>query len=160
MLPVLFPLARRLAEEFRIPHVRFTTARLARSKGGGALLRGGIIRLLAAASSRHSPRPSAHFIGLECSGRLGLDDLDAMTSDLRPGHVYELMCHPGRLDPAEMTDRRLLRYHDWEGELAALTDPKARALLKQRGVRRIGYRDIEIRDGRLVALTAGGARLG
>jgi hypothetical protein len=160
MLPVLFPLARRLAEEFRIPHVRFTTARLARSKGGGALLRGGIIRVLAAVASRRASRPSAHFIGLECSGRIGLDDLDAMTADLRPGHVYELMCHPGRLDPAEVTDRRLLHYHDWEGELAALTDPKARALLEQRGVRRIGYRDIEIRDGRLVAVITGGARHG
>jgi hypothetical protein len=92
----------------------------------------------------------ARFEGLEGSGRLGAPELDAITAGLEPGVVHELMCHPGRFDPAEIADPRLLRYHDWERELAALTDPAVMARLAERGVRVVGYRDIEVSGNRLV----------
>ena len=41
------------------------------------------------------------------------------------------MCHPGEFDAQEVTDTRLLRYHDWEGELRTLTSPAARELLRR-----------------------------
>jgi chitin disaccharide deacetylase len=69
---------------------------------------------------------------------------------MQPGEVYELMCHPGRRDLQEVSDPRLLGYHDWEGELATLTDPAARSLLESCGVRLIGYRHLKLRDGQLV----------
>ena len=150
MLPVLFPLVQAFADEFRIPHVRFATAELAHSRSAGALLRGAIIQTLASISRRRVARPAARFMGLEASGRLRLSDLDAMTTNLQPGGVYELMCHPGRLDPLEVTDPRLLHYHDWEGELATLTDPRARTLLAERGIRLVGYRDLQVSNERLV----------
>jgi len=150
MLPVLFRLVQAFADEYRIPHVRFATADLARSRGAGTLLRGAIVGTVAAFCRRQLARPAARFLGLEASGRLRIDDLDALTAGLQPGGVYELMCHPGRLSRSEVSDPRLLDYHDWEGELATLTDPRARDLLEQRGIRSVGYRDIEVRDNRLV----------
>ena len=61
------------------------------------------------------------------------------------------MCHPGSPDAQEVSDPRLLAYHDWQGELATLTNPAARTLLDGRGVRLIGYRHLELCDGRLSA---------
>ena len=66
------------------------------------------------------------------------------------GEIYELMCHPGEFDAQEVTDARLLRYHDWQGELSALTSPAARELLHRYRVRLIGYRHLAVRDDRLV----------
>lgn len=152
MLPVLFPLAQALADEYRIAHVRFTDAGLERSGSASAIVRGAIVKALAVLNRRRARRPAPEFRGLGASGRLDLAGLEAVVAGMRPGRIYELMCHPGRLDRAELTDRRLLAYHDWEGELAALTDPRARALLEQRGIRLIGYRDLEVRDGRLSVL--------
>ncbi len=153
MLPALFMRVQALAAEHRIPHVRLAAAALARSGGAGGLLRGVIIRVLETAARRRATQPAARFLGLEASGRLGLADLDAVTASVQPGCVYELMCHPGHLDRAEVNDPRLLDYHDWEGELATLTDPRAKALLRERGIRLVGYRDIAVEGGRLVART-------
>jgi predicted glycoside hydrolase/deacetylase ChbG (UPF0249 family) len=61
-----------------------------------------------------------------------------------------LMCHPGDFDPQEVSDPRLLRYHDWQGELGTLTSPALRELLARSAVRLVGYRHLEIRDDRLV----------
>jgi predicted glycoside hydrolase/deacetylase ChbG (UPF0249 family) len=61
------------------------------------------------------------------------------------------MCHPGDFDPQEVSDPRLLRYHDWQGELRTLTSPALRELLARSGVRLVGYRHLEVRDDRLVA---------
>jgi hypothetical protein len=61
------------------------------------------------------------------------------------------MCHPGHDEREDARARRLTRYHNWEGELAALTDPLTRNLIAELGIRLIGYRHIEIIDGRLVA---------
>ena len=150
MLPVLFTLVQAFAKEYQIPHVRLASADLRRYRGGGALLRGAIIGALAALARRRATQTVARFLGLEASGKLSLADLDAVTSDLQPGTVYELMCHPGRFDRAEVTDPRLLRYHDWQGELATLTDPRAKALLAERGIRLVGYRDLQVSNERLV----------
>lgn len=157
MLPLLFPLLQVFADEFRIPHIRFTKSRLARKQSGGAFIRGAIIAALAVLSRRHATRPCAEFLGLEASGRLDMEEFDTLTADLRAGRVHELMCHPGRLDRSEATDPRLLAYHDWEGELATLTNPRTKTLLAERGIRLIGYRDIEASGDRLLARSRAGS---
>lgn len=153
MLPVLFPLVQALAVDYRIAHLRFATADVKHSRSAATLLRSAIISAVAVACRRRLTRPVARFVGLETSGRLRIADLDAMTRKLQPGGIYELMCHPGRLDRSEVTNPRLLDYHDWESELATLTDPHAKALLEQRGIRLVGYRDIAIEGNQLVART-------
>ena len=94
--------------------------------------------------------PAARFLGLQQSGRLDLTYFEEIVPRLRPGEVYELMCHPGQLDRGEVDDPRLLGYHDWEGELATLTNPAVAELLQRHGVRLVGYRDLVVENGRLV----------
>jgi len=151
MLPALFPLATALATEYAIPHVRFPTSRLAGNPFQAAFVRDAIMKALEIVNGRSVKVPAAHFLGMEASGRLTLQYLEQSIPALRPGQVYELMCHPGELDAQEATDPRLLSYHDWEGELRTLTNPAVRELLRSHGVHLIGYRDVEVRDGRLVA---------
>lgn len=143
MHPRLFPLVQALADAYAIEHVRFTTTATGGARGAGALLRGAIVDALAASVRGRLRRPVARFLGLECSGRIGSADLDAITAHLQPGQVYELMCHPGHLDHGEVNDPRLLRYHDWQREFATMTDPAVRTLLDDRGIRVVGYRDVE-----------------
>ena len=149
MLPPLFPVARELAAHFGIAHLRFPTARLSVGAPPAALLRNAIMKGLEWANRGGRGIPAPRFLGLAASGRLTLEALEREVLAMRPGGIYELMCHPGRFDANEVSDRRLLSYHDWEGELSALTSPSARALLESRGVRLIGYRHLEVRDGRL-----------
>lgn len=142
MLPALFRLAGELAEGYGIAHVRLSAAHGLRNRRPGALVRDTLMHGLAAFNRvrlRHSP-PA--FLGLAESGRLGLPALRALLPRLQPGGVYELMCHPGYRDAAEIDNPRLFGYHDWEGELEALTSTEARALLESHGIRLIGYRDL------------------
>jgi len=150
MLPSLFPVAKALARDYDIPHMRFPMSRLSGSSSAGSLFRGAVIKVLETINRRHMDTPTAHFLGLEASGKLNMRYLETMLPRLRPGRVYELMCHPGDFDPQEVTDRRLLRYHDWQGELRTLTSPALRELLARSAVRLVGYRHLEISDDRLV----------
>jgi hypothetical protein len=68
---------------------------------------------------------------------------------LRPGGIYELMCHPGFTDRSEISDPRLLQYHDWNGERETLTNPEVKDMLDSCGIRLIGYRHLEIQGTQL-----------
>jgi hypothetical protein len=151
MLPTLLPVAKALARDYDIEHIRFPTSRLAGSLSRGSLFRSAVIKMLETINRRHMNSPTAHFLGMEASGRLDMQYLQESVPRLRAGRVYELMCHPGDFDPQEVGDPRLLRYHDWQGELRTLTSPALRELLDRNGVRLVGYRHLEIRDDRLVA---------
>jgi predicted glycoside hydrolase/deacetylase ChbG (UPF0249 family) len=94
---------------------------------------------------------TAHFLGLEVSGKLDMQYLQDAVPRLRAGRIYELMCHPGDFDPQEVSDPRLLGYHDWQGELRTLTSAALRELLDRNEVRLVGYRHLEFRDDWLVA---------
>ena len=150
MLPSLFPLTRTLAAEYGIAHIRFPTSQFALNSSKGSLFRGAVIKTLEAINRRHAVTPTAQFLGMEASGKLNLRYLEDAMPRLRAGQVYELMCHPGEFDAREVSDRRLLRYHHWEGELSTLTSPAVRELLDRCRVRLIGFRHVEVRDDRLV----------
>lgn len=150
MLPMLFPVARMLAKDYGIAHLRFSTSQVGKGWVNGALFRGVVIKAFATINRRHSDTPTPHFLGMETSGKLDLPYLQGILSRLRASEIYELMCHPGEFDTREVTDRGLLRYHNWEGELTTLTSPEARDLLHRHGVRLIGYRHLGVRDARLV----------
>jgi len=151
MLPSLFPVVKALARDYDIRHIRFPTSRLAESMSPGSLFRSAVIKVLETINRGHLDSPAAHFLGMETSGRLDMEYLQETVPQLRAGRVYELMCHPGDFDPQEVSDPRLLRYHDWQGELRTLTSPALRELLDRTGVRLVGYRHLEVRDERLVA---------
>jgi len=149
MLPALFDVVATLAGRYGIAHIRFPTAERPARLSAGALVRNAIMKGLEMAARPHVRAPVAHFLGLEASGRLDGSYFRRAIATLRPGRIYELMCHPGHLDRDEVHDARLLRYHDWEGEFAALTSPDVRALLESKGVRLIGYRHLKVESGRL-----------
>jgi len=149
MLPGLFPVVKTLARDYDISHIRFPTARLRGIGSVESLFRSAVIKALGTVNRRHAEVPAAEFLGMEISGRLTVEYLENALQSLRTGGVYELMCHPGHFDPQEVSDARLMDYHDWEGELRTLTSPAARALLDRRGVRLIGFRHLVTEDGRL-----------
>jgi predicted glycoside hydrolase/deacetylase ChbG (UPF0249 family) len=149
ILPALFSAATALANEYHIPHVRFPASRV-HWNSYDSLLRDAVVKIFETVNRRRFKNPSPEFIGMDCSGKLSVPYLERTVARLRMGHVYELMCHPGHFDANEVTDRRLRRYHDWEGELRTLTSPAVRELLDRCGVRLIGFRDLEIRNDQLV----------
>jgi predicted glycoside hydrolase/deacetylase ChbG (UPF0249 family) len=150
MLPSLFALTKTLAKDYDIRHIRFPTSQLTGSSSNGSLFRGVVIKVLEMLNCRHASTPRARFLGLETSGKLDLPYLRRNLPRLGAGEIYELMCHPGEFDALEVTDARLPRYHDWEGELTTLTSSAARELLDRNGIRLIGYRHLEIRGDRFV----------
>jgi hypothetical protein len=149
MLPSLFEVIEELAADYGIGHIRFPRGRFDSLSSGGSVFRSVVLGALETMNRRRDDATRARFLGLEASGRLDISYFERTLPALRRGEVYELMCHPGECDPAEITDARLRRYHDWDGELRALTSPELRDLLRRHSVRLIGYRHLEIRDARL-----------
>jgi chitin disaccharide deacetylase len=141
MLPVLFPLALELAQEFDIPHVRLTQAEWIRSFGIQALVRNTLMQAMQTFNRSLLKVQTPVFLGLGRSGKLDYDYLATIFSKLKPGHSYELMCHPGRFNPDEITDIRLRSYHDWEGELMLLQSPEVHALYEKFGIRLSHYQN-------------------
>ena len=139
MLPVLFPLVLELARDYDIPHVRLTQAEWLAPFGVSALIRNTLMQTMQAVNQRRLKVNTPLFLGLSRSGKLDYDYLATTFEKLKQGHRYELMCHPGRFDAAEISDPRLLSYHDWEGELALLLSPKVQALYEKFDIRLSHY---------------------
>lgn len=135
MLPALYRVAARLARRHGIRWLRSTTAEW---QGAQGLIRNLLLAAMAACSRADAAQP--RLLGLAGSGRLDLPALHRALSGLVPGGRYELMCHPGEFDAAEVRDGRLLAYHDWSRELAALTDPGFRDHCAQAGIRLVSFR--------------------
>lgn len=148
MLPGLYRLALELAAEYQIAHVRHAAPEWPRQWSASAVLRDGIMAVLSRVDRRTGHAPAPQFLGMGESGRLSGDYLRRTLPRLEPGGIYELMCHPGRLDRAEVSDDRLLGYHDWEAERRTLTDPALLEALADSEVRLIGYRHLDMgKDG-------------
>ena len=109
MLPPLFKLAQELAEEYRIPHVRLTTADWSWSEDCKALLRNVLIQIMQSINQFRFKCQAPIFLGLNASGKLNYAYLERLFANLKPGKTYELMCHPGYFDPNEISEERLLR---------------------------------------------------
>ena len=150
MLPSLFAVIQALAGEYGISHIRFPTSEPFQNLAIGALVRDTLMKMMAVSNRPRLSRPAARFLGMGESGRLGVEYLKRRLPKLKPGHVYELMCHPGYYEANEISDSRLLNYHDWNGEFVALTKPAVRDMLYEHRIRLIGYRHLQLQAGRLV----------
>jgi len=149
MLPPLFRLTCELAHEYGIGHVRMPASRPFRNPQPGALVRDTLIKALAVFNKKLLRQPAPVFLGMTESGRLDLAALRKILPRLRTGGIYELMCHPGFRGEGEIDNPALIEYHDWEGELNALTSEDTKNLLRTNNIRLIGYRNLDCRDGRL-----------
>jgi len=82
----------------------------------------------------HAPR----FLGFCHGGRLDAGRLGLLLVSLKPGRVYELMCHPG-YRPEQAAYGRWGYGH--ETELAALTAPQVKTLITRLGIQLRGFAD-------------------
>jgi predicted glycoside hydrolase/deacetylase ChbG (UPF0249 family) len=139
MLPLLFPLVLELAKDYGIQYVRLTQAEWLAPFGLSALIRNALMQTMQGINQCHLKIKTPIFLGLSRSGKLDYDYLTTIFSKLKPGQSYELMCHPGRFDPTEISDAKLLAYHDWEGELALLQSPEVHDLYEKFGIRLSQY---------------------
>jgi chitin disaccharide deacetylase len=144
MLPPLFRLIHELARQYAIEHVRYPSAEIPQRCTAGAIVRNLTIGGLGWLNRRRRCHGAILCLGVGPSGRLSFDYLQRLVARLKPGRVYELMCHPGFYDAAEISDSRLRSYHDWEQELAVLTSDDTHGLFANRRVRCVGYRDFSI----------------
>jgi predicted glycoside hydrolase/deacetylase ChbG (UPF0249 family) len=130
LLPRIFTLVQRLAEEYRIPYVRIVDER----KRGHGLRETSVAvlsRLGRAARARSRIGTNDRTIGVTNAGRVAtsadlialLDDVDGLT---------ELVVHPGLGDP-ELRDAYDWGYA-WEAETTALCDPALREAIAARGI--------------------------
>ncbi len=139
MLPILFPLMLELAKHYDIPHIRLTQAEWLAPFGVSALVRNTLMQAMQTFNKTKLKSKTPVFLGLSRSGKLDYPYLETIFSRLIPGNTYELMCHPGRFDPHEISDPKLLSYHDWEGELALLQSQKVYELYEKFGIRLSHY---------------------
>ncbi len=144
MLPPLYPVAVALADEYGIGHVRFSTPEWPRTASASALMRDGIMAVLAGINRLRMVRAAPGFLGMSESGRLSSQFLSQLLPKLRPGRIYELMCHPGSPATGETVDERILSYHDWDLERRTLSDPQTKVELARHNIRLIGYRHLRI----------------
>lgn len=141
MLPVLFPLALELAQEYGIPYVRLTRTEWLAPFGLSALIRNTLMQSMQTINQFRFRVKTPIFLGLHRSGKLDYEYLETIFSKLKPGESYELMCHPGQFDPNDISDPKLMSYHHWEEELALLLNPKVHALYEKFGIRLSHYQN-------------------
>ena len=139
MLPVLFPVVLKLAQDYNIPHVRFTRADWHWPMKRSVLFRNTMLQVMQLINRSLHTAEMPIFLGLTQSGKLDLIYLEKIFSKLKPGQCYELMCHPGRFNPQEITDSKLIAYHEWEAELALLKSPEVVDLLEKFAIRLSHY---------------------
>ncbi len=144
MLPALARVARQLAGEFGIPHLRHSAALPGPGGGLAGLARSAALCAMGVLGPAPPPAPVPKLLGLGASGRLHFITLQRILSGLHADRTYELMCHPGRAAPAGAAAPELLHYHDWPGELACLMDPGFLDLLRDNAVTLIRYRDLHL----------------
>lgn len=142
--PPLMRVVCSVAQEYQIPCVRLpqdgpawctvSPGRRAQAAALRALcmLSRGIIR-------SHGLRTTDHFAGMAVSGHLTGDVLASYIGRARPGST-EIVCHPGADNHS--LSRAFPWHYDWQGELAALRSPAARAAADNRCARVIAWHEL------------------
>lgn len=154
-LPGIAQLTVNLARRYHIPFVRIpmedrliarpvTPRGLVRTAGAMALRASCLVAHLNQRTAKgfQSPR----FLGFHEGGRLNPESLERILRMLKPGRVYELMCHPGFM-PEESYIKRWNYGH--RTELEALAGPSAQSLIAARNIRLCSFADL---SGTLPAL--------
>ena len=141
-LPPLFTAILQLAEENNIPYLRYPEPEWNAWRGPGSMTRNILLQLIYLINRARIPKNTPKLLGINDSGKLTLFYLKKRFASLQGGQVYELMCHPGYFDPAEIRDWRLCSYHRWQQELDLLRSREVRNLCDSLGIEVIRYRDL------------------
>ncbi len=143
-LPGIMRVVCRFAAAHDIPCVRLPVdgpayARVAPGRRAQAAALAALARLSRRCISAYGLRTSDYFSGMAVSGHLTAPVLAAYLENARPG-LTEIVCHPGSDDQA--LSQKFNWGYNWQGELAALCSPTARAALEDSGVMRASWRDV------------------
>lgn len=134
VLPGLFEIVLRLAEEHRIPWVRIPAEPAAALPASPRAVQISLLNALGRRARRRlrpeGPRAAGRTIGVLTAGHLTVEALGRALE--QAGEVSELVCHPG-LGDAALAAAYPWRYA-WDAETAALCDPRVRDLLRDRGI--------------------------
>jgi predicted glycoside hydrolase/deacetylase ChbG (UPF0249 family) len=137
VLPRVFEIVLKLAEEYRIPWVR-----VPRDPATTLSLRAleiGILNRIGGAARRQTRgrkvRIPDRTVGILDAGRLTPERLVSILKDVE--NVTELVCHPG-IGNRELEDVYRWGY-GWDGETAALCDPGVRKAIREGGIEVRGF---------------------
>lgn len=142
MLPVLYDRLKSIVAAFDIPYVRYTQPEWTISFDLNSHFRNIVLNTMVMFNDKEQVKNSIALIGTGLSCKLNIKYIEACLKRMRPGRVYELMCHPGYHDSSEIKDRRIARYHSWENEFRLLISPSMKRLLKDFNVKLISYNDL------------------
>jgi len=147
-LPGIAQLTINLACQYHIPFVRIPMEDrlIARPITFHGLVRmAGAMTLSASCLVAHLNRrmvegsQSPRFLGFYEGGRMNMENLEQVLRYLKPGRVYELMCHPGFTPPEP--EIRLWNYNHCI-ELDALVSPSIQSLIASRNIRLCGFAEL------------------
>ncbi|MBV8552563.1 MAG: ChbG/HpnK family deacetylase [Acidobacteriaceae bacterium] len=135
IVPVVFRAVIRLAHEFGIPFVRLP---LDASVRFAALPCAAGKRFYRGLARKCNVRMTDHFLGFRLTGSLTEETFAASIEQLQEG-MTEFMCHPGFHGPELQASATRLK-ESRVRELEALTSPRIRRLMDERGVRLSRFR--------------------
>ena len=148
MLPGIRRITVRLAEKYNIAAVRYPCERFRFSMLKELRLLPRVIQLLLLDILCYFGRNmellrTDRFFGFLHSGNLHKQNLLRILKSLPQNGTWELMCHPGLKDPE--TSYNHWRYH-WQDELDALLDEDVAAVLHQKSISLISYRELAVNN--------------
>ena len=129
LLPRIFSVVQRLAEEYRIPYVRIVDEKK-HGRGLRDMSVAVLSRLGRAARARSRLRTNDRTIGVTHAGHVSTASVIALLDDV--DGVTELVCHPG-IAEGELHEAYDWGY-EWESETRALCDPALREAIAARGI--------------------------
>ncbi len=130
IVPAIFGVVVRLAEEFSIPYVRLP---LDRTTPYAGWVCGRVDPLYRKAARQRNVCMTDHFLGYRLTGALNEASLLGALQTLKEG-TTEFMCHPGLLGPELQSAPTRLK-ESRVCELQALTSPRVRTVMDAAGVR-------------------------
>ena len=135
ILPGIFRVVVRLAQEFDVPYVRLPLDQTVPFARWPCLLASRFYRRLA---REHKVHMTDHFLGFRLTGSLTERTLHAALTSIRIG-TTEFMCHPG-FAGSELQQARTRLRESRVRELEALTSPRIRELIARQDIRLTGFR--------------------
>ncbi|MGA8027917.1 MAG: ChbG/HpnK family deacetylase [Bryobacteraceae bacterium] len=134
IVPGIFRVVARLANEFGIPYVRLPLDRTAPLARLPCAVAEPYYRRVA---RQYKVRMTDHFLGFRLTGSLTEDSLAAALCSLREG-TTEFMCHPGFLGP-ELEQARTRLKESRVRELEALTSARIRKIMAAESIRLVAF---------------------
>lgn len=133
LLPRIFELVQRLAEEYDIQYIRIVDEAVSMSMRGASISM--LSRLGRQARDRSVVRTNDRSIGVEAAGRIrSASDLIALLPMVEG--TTELVAHPG-IGNGELGTSYDWRYA-WDEETAALCDPAVKSAIAEQGIELVG----------------------